>query len=237
MSLTSLFPIQYGVQVGVWQIDEPTAELEALLVHPELYAAKTTGLKPDSQRLREILAVRCLVKAMVGEELPIAYDEAGHPFLPAGKGQVSITHTKGFAAIIYVPEIFSAGRLQIGIDMEHIGRRVGRVAERFLMPDELALLDRSELEIGHVVQRSIGCRQMPESVDPLSLHLAWSAKETAYKVLGTSYYDLQHKTTLIAVDAEAGHLFLRAEGIARPLAVDYVVTPDYVLTYAVWVPE
>lgn len=224
-----------GGRIGVWRIEESAAGLEALLEHPEWYAAKTEGLRPESRRLKEILAVRCLLKTIAGEELPVAYDEAGHPSLPVGKGSVSITHTEGFAAVLYLPEALSAGpQPRVGIDIERIGRRVGRVAERFLMPDELDLLGRREPEVCAAARQGICGGELPDAADPLTLHLAWSAKETVYKVLGTSYYDLQHKTTLTAVEAEAGRLSLKAEGLALPLIVDYRITPEYVLTYSAW---
>ncbi len=235
MPVASFFTTPSGGCIGVWRMEESAAGLEALLEHPELYAAKTEGLKPESRRLKEILAVRCLLKTIVGEELPVAYDEAGHPSLPAGKGSVSISHTEGFAAVMYLPEAMTAGPEQrIGIDIERIGRRVGRVAERFLMPGELVLLARSEPEVCAAARQGLCGGELPEAADPLTLHLAWSAKETVYKVLGTSYYDLQHKTTLIAVDAETGRLSLKAEGLDLPLIADYRITSDYVLTYSAW---
>ncbi len=228
MPLSFFRKLENDVQVAVWTIAESASDLEAGLQHPEYYASKAAGLKSDSRRLKEILAVRCLLKSMTGEERKILYDPEGVPYLPDGRMKISISHTEGFAAVVCAPVRSEAEDFTPGIDIERIGHRVAKVAERFLMPEEISLLQESE-----PLLRSVLPGEVPAVMDPLSLHLAWSAKETAYKVLGTSFYDLQHKTALEAVDIKEKRVMMRAAGIARPLEIRFEIERGYVLTYAV----
>jgi phosphopantetheinyl transferase len=215
MPLSYQLPISPTATVAVWHLTETSEELAAGLHRPELYAAKVAGLKPESRRLREILAARRLLQAVAGEEWAVAYDADGRPYDADGRAALSISHTEGHVAVLVDR---ACGR--VGIDIERVGRRVARVAARFLMPSELALLQAAEAAFPQL-----------SDMDSVPLHLAWSAKETAYKVLGTSYYDLQHKVTLTALDPTAQTLELRAEGVAQPLRIAYRATEDYVLTF------
>lgn len=214
--------------VAVWTIKENASELAAGLQYREYYEAKVAGLRPDSRRLKEILAVRRLLKSVTGEEWVILYDSEGLPYRSDGRMKVSISHTVGFAAVICAPVCSEETDFMVGVDIERIGHRVAGVAERFLMPEEISLLRESE-----PVLRSAFPEAISVSADPLSLHLAWSVKETAYKLLGTSFYDLQHKTTLEAVDVPGRRVRVRAENIVRPLEIRFEVESGYVLTYAV----
>lgn len=187
------------------------AEAEGLwaqLEHKELVAAKVERLKPESRRLREILAVRVLLKQMFGgTEVEVLYDEEGGPRFatPFDSYRLSISHTDGHAAVL-------VSEWPCGVDIERRGNRVQKVVSHFLTPDEVALLERQE--------------------DPsLALHLAWSAKETAYKVLGKDYYDLQNLTSVIALDEAEQILSLRVVGRRAPLQIRYTIHPDYVLTW------
>jgi phosphopantetheinyl transferase len=208
--------------LSLWHLTESSEELAAGLEHSELYAEKVAGLKPESRRLREILAARCLLNAATGREWAVVYDADGRPAEASGGAVLSISHTEGHVAVL----TSTRPTARLGIDIERMGRRIARVAERFLVPSELSLLAEAEAEI----EATLDFRPDAEK-DAVSLHLAWSAKETAYKVLGTSYYDLQHKTTITRVDAAAHILEMHAEGVAEPLRIAYRVAREYVLTY------
>ena len=199
------FPVADGqAQVGLWRISESDDMLAGSLRHEELYADSIAGLKAGSRRRREVLAVRCLLRAMTGEEQRVAHDAEGRPSIGAA-GNVSISHTDGYAAVV-------VGRGEMGIDIERLGLRVERVTSRFLQEGELA------------------------AADTTTLHLAWSAKETAYKVLGQEYYDLQRLTRVACVqydtDAMSGRLTLDVER-REPMTIHFRVAEDYVLTWYV----
>lgn len=205
----------------IWNINETEEELRASLSHPEYYADKVQNLKPGSRRLLEILAVRRALKELFyGEEQQVVYDEHGKPSLAeaetaattiGGSSQgkklpfISISHTQGYAAVI-------SSKVPVGIDIERIGNRVEKVVSHFLKEEELVTL-------------SMYADQVP------ALHLAWSAKEAAFKILGQEFYDLQHLTTVTHIDTEKNTSLLAVNGRTQPLTVHYDFTEEYVLAW------
>lgn len=201
----------------VRKITETEEQLRASLTHPEYYDGKIRNLKPGSRRLLEVLAVRKALKELMGgEEQQVEYDAEGRPWLVptvtdvpgTERPYLSFSHTRDYVAVITDVH-------PVGIDIERREQRVQRVTSHFLSEGELEML-----------------AETPDY--DLSLHLAWSAKEAAYKVLGHDYYDLQHRTTLIRIDAEARQLHLMVEGRAEQMILHYDYGDDYVL---VWVSD
>lgn len=198
----------------VWNISETEEELRQSLQHPEYFEQKVRNLKPGSRRMLEVLAVRRALKELFyGEEQQVEYDEHGAPRLvwhssPAPR--ISISHTDGFAAVI-------TSSKPVGIDIERLGRRVARVIPHFLKPEEVARLTLLS--------------NADDDLFSLLLHLAWSAKETAFKVLGQSYFDLKKLTTITSVSLPTHTLKLEAQGIDGALTIHFDATQDYVLTW------
>ena len=201
----------------VWHINESEEELRVELQHPEYFAEKVARLKPGSRRMLEVLAVRRAMKELFyGEEQQVRYDEEGRPWLEGDRHDmpyISISHTADYAAVI-------ASEHPVGIDIERRGKRVARVVSHFLKPEEVARLT---LLAGE-----------DEEQLTLNLHLAWSAKEAAYKILGRAYYDLHRLTTLTMLSMEMRQITLAVEGHQQPLTLHFDYTEDYVL---VWVEE
>lgn len=200
----------------VWKITETESELLSQLEHPEYFAEKVANLKSGSRRKLEVLAVRCALKELFyGDEQRVAYTADGAPYLLDRSEHISISHTDGYAACI------TSAEAKVGIDIERIGKRVERVVSHFLKPEELVVL--YSLPTPHST--------LDNTHSPLPLHLAWSAKETAFKVLGKEYYDLQRLTSVLHIDYEAKKLLLAAEGRDTPLTIHFDYTDDYVLTF------
>lgn len=192
------------MQYRVAEIKETADELAARLEHKNFYAEKIAGLKPESRRLREILAVRCLLKEMTGEEQEVSYDEEGKPSLVNTETArfISISHTEGYAAVILSEK-------PVGIDIERRGKKVEKVISRFMQDSEIVLANNSAL----------------------FSHLIWSAKEAAYKVLGKEYFDLQNLTLVNEIDFEKEIITMIVKGFDMPLAIHFKYTEDYVICY------
>ena len=191
----------------VWKITETEEELRASLSHPEYFEAKIRNLKPGSRRLMEILSVRrALKELMYGEEKRIVYDRYGKPSIDEPDAPyISFSHTKQYVAVI-------TSDVPVGIDIERRGDRVQRVVPQFLTPDELTVLS------------------LTPDID-LAFHLAWSGKESAFKVLGQSFYDLKKLTSIVCVDMERKLILLHVEGRELPMRIHFDFTEDYVLTW------
>ncbi|MDR1644874.1 MAG: 4'-phosphopantetheinyl transferase superfamily protein [Tannerellaceae bacterium] len=158
----ALFLRHTGPLRGVWKIEESPDELLSRLTLPanRLLPMEMHGVN----RIREWLAVRVLLKELLGEELLIAYDPNGAPYLPDRRIHIGISHTKGYAAVVL------SEQHPVSIDIEYPNDRVRRVRRRFMNPEEEAMIDPAH-EAEHLL-------------------LCWCAKETLYKIIGRREVDI-----------------------------------------------
>lgn len=185
---------------GIWEITETTDELLSSLNHTG-FAQNITSEK----RLTEQAAVRVLLKILAKEEKIIEYTEEGKPYLSDRSYNISISHTKGYAAVILSAEA------RVGIDIEYISDKVKRVRSRFISKDEY----------------------IDENNDLIHLLLHWSAKETMYKAIGCTGVDfIQHLKIDKFEISESGHFSAHEKFTVNRLSfnIQYFVEEDYVLT-------
>jgi phosphopantetheinyl transferase len=76
--------------------------------------ADTPGL---SRRVAERAAWRAIVRERLGEDTAIEYNENGAPVLASGRGYISVSHTRGWVAVVWSPE-------PCAIDIELHSRRL-----------------------------------------------------------------------------------------------------------------
>lgn len=193
---------------GIWKIEENPGELFLQLEHWEEYIPTLNKFQSE-RRKAEWLAVRVLLKALTGRELIISYRENGAPFLVDDPLNISISHTKGYAAVML------SSQQPVGIDIEYHSERIHRIKSRFL----------SEADY----------EETGTFLDTDDLLVFWSAKETAYKMIGLQAVDFQSDLQIIDCD------LIRSQGIvgimenATPenaiFNINFWITPDFVLTY------
>lgn len=118
--------------------------------------------------------------------------------------EISLSHTRGWAAMIVAPH-----GLDVGVDIEYFSERVNRIADRFIRPDE---------QNGDLPHRLVN----------------WSVKETVYKLFSEEdlqYFDMR----LHPFDAlPKGEVVVDDLKTGRSVSVNYVLTADYVLSWAVF---
>lgn len=186
---------------GIWKIEEDIQSLLSALSDKSF----TKGISSD-KRLREQTAVRVLLKNLLdNEEKQISYSANGKPYLSDGSFVISISHTKGYAAVI----LSKQGRT--GIDIEYISEKVKRVQSKFISDKEY--IDKSN--------------------ETIHLLLHWCAKETMYKALGYTGVDLMHHLFVEKFIPKNSGIFKGYEKYTRSLIyfnIDYYVENDYVLT-------
>lgn len=196
--------------VAIWQITESADELYALLATDKY--DNQLAEKHHETRRAEWLAVRVLVKELFGAESEVAYHPTGRPFLKGSDMSISISHTKGFAAIAY-------HHGAIGMDIEYISPRVERIADRFTSAEEAAYIDAhagNERQMFHLIN--------------------WSAKETLYKLMGSSsmadFKEVFHISSYRL--AESGELdaVIHAGTEVHRQGVGYRLFPEFVCTWA-----
>lgn len=147
MPLTRIDRIDSHTQLALWKMDE--GEDQLLSRYPYM-GSPLASIKSETRR-RERLTACALLEALTGNGQPqIGHDLGGKPAID--NGSISISHTRGYCALLYSPE---AGR-RLGIDIEWTSNRVERVTSYFMRDDEEAATLADKL-------------------------LNWSAKETCYK--------------------------------------------------------
>lgn len=158
-----------GSQLALWQIEEDEGFFlsELNLVESEL--DQLNRFKAAHRRL-EWLAVRLLLKEMLGKKASIAYDEFGRPELNDHPGFISISHSKQMAGIYFHPE------KRPGLDIEIISGKVEKVKHKFLSNEEL---------------EQIGEKDYTEK-----LVLYWCAKECLLKITGRREIDFIKELTI-----------------------------------------
>lgn len=198
-------------QIGIWRMEEEEAELLALLP-----AAVTKGVERFAvpHRRMEWLSVRLLLLTLLGRkeafDALIGYTPAGAPYLLDHSYALSISHTKGYVAVMLAPW----GECP-GVDIEQWGERVCKVASRFMRDDE-------ETPFYH-----------ESPVAALLLH--WSAKEALYKSMNQQEaVDFKQHLRIFPFPIAAEGRF-EAQEYRTPFqqryGMAYRLYPDFVLTW------
>lgn len=153
MPLFDLKELDSCSTVAVWQITETVEELCALVDVPDSDKEKLETFKLD-KRKQEWLATRVLLNKLLGFYPQIKYGENGKPFLGNSSYKISISHTKGYAAVCM-------SKHPTAIDIEIPSQRVNKISKRFVHPKEEAFID--------------------DASRIKYLTILWSAKEALYK--------------------------------------------------------
>ena len=192
---------------GIWKAEESPEELLTMLPHQEVYREGMRRFTAAHRRL-EWLAVRVLLYTLSGEEKEIAYHPSGKPYLADDSASLSISHTKGYVAVV----LGLPGR-EVGVDIEQYGERVRKVAHKFMREDEQPSVFRG--------------------TDTWSLLLHWSAKETMFKCLNASEVDFRGHMRILPFAVNESGVFSAEEYRTvekRRFTIHYYLFPDFVLT-------
>ena len=197
-------------QWAVWKVEESLEALLALLPDARRVCCEQELLQFASERRKiEWLSVRALLYFMLKEDKQIGYSSEGKPFLTDDSFFISISHTKGYVAVIL------SSVAPVGIDIEQYGQRVKRVYDRFIRSDE---------------------RVEPYQGDETwSMLLHWSAKETIFKSMENADADLRKLCLSHFIPQSEGVFQVREYATERQqlFTVGYHICPDFVLTWTV----
>lgn len=194
-----------GGYFGIWKVNEEPGALRAMLSADFRYDEELASMKALSRKV-EYVAVRVLLAALTGSEKRILHYPSGKPYLEDGSFRITVSHTRGFVAVGLHPE------REVGIDIEYMSERVGKIASRILGPEEEA-----------------------ETTVDLLLH--WCAKETMYKMLGAQEVDFARHFRIIRTQADTAVKKIRGiefrTSSRMQFDLSYWVAPDFVCTWSV----
>lgn len=197
-------------ELGLWRISEPEEWFLDKISLEESEFSQLASIK--GRRRIEWLAVRKLVHQMSGRNLRGSFikDEFGKPRLDNSPYHISISHSWNLAAAIAAPSA-------VGIDIQRLVGKIGRLAHKFMRPEEMeALQTATRLE---------------------HLHVFWGAKEALYKAYGKRELDFCKNILVEPFDfnLKTG----KCKGIVRKgdfeghYAVFYRQVDEYILVYTI----
>ena len=140
MAVVNIREVYPGVSLGLWQMDETVEQLFEAYPLLQAYRSQMEEKYKNDGRKLEFLAIRALMYEMlrVNGASKGLLSHAGD-FTHNGQGKplfrgyhVSISHTKGYAALIL------SKKSEVAVDIEYMSDRVERIASKFLRKDERA---------------------------------------------------------------------------------------------------
>ena len=203
--------------IGIWKIEESWQNMLESIQKNENYPheiAHEVNNKKTDKRKQEWLATRLLLQHLDRPDSFIDYNENGAPILRNNLFNISISHTKGFAAVI----LSKTG--SPGIDIEYHSGRAYKLREKFL--------DNKEMEMFDSLHDS-----SDYSMDTLAT-LCWCAKETAFKALQQTEVDfIEHLSILPFTFSGKGTFSLKETKtpLQEVFKIKYQITEDYILTW------
>ena len=165
---------------AVWRITENVDELRSSISLRKDEESLYESFVAESRK-KQWLAYRILIRRLLDpEDFPVEYDLSGKPFLAGSNYHISVSHTDDLAAVIM------SRKGKVGIDLEKVRPRIGKVKDKFLNTFEIELLEKGrELE---------------------QMTVAWCAKEALYKFYGVRNLDFREQM-IVEIPANAGMTF------------------------------
>jgi 4'-phosphopantetheinyl transferase EntD len=208
--LKSIAQVVYKNQnlLAIVPLHEDSASLLARLAFTDRYLPFIERM--TESRKREWLTIRVLLKELLGEEKEILYTSSGKPYLSDNSFNISISHTKGYAALILNKE------KEVAVDIEHVAPRVEKIRSRFVNEEEEKALFQTKVKI--------------------HLLLHWSAKETLFKLINKENIDFKTHLHVRPFEPVFGEwssfeAYETRTEQQNVFTIHYFVHEDYVITY------
>ncbi|MDR2841474.1 MAG: 4'-phosphopantetheinyl transferase superfamily protein [Paludibacter sp.] len=195
-------------EILVWKIEETIEELLKQFSDFSFYKSDYAKINSDKHRF-QFLASRLALKILLNGDAFVVYDQNGKPSLKDDTRNISISHSGDYVAIIV------NSTHAVGIDIEMKSERFARLYQRYLSQIEQAeLFDKSDLT---------------------KVQLAWSAKETLYKILGGESGEFVENLRILPfVPAHSGNIAAIYNPTNKHFLLNYITTDNYNL---VWMEE
>ena len=198
--------IESGNRIAVWEITESVEELTALAGLCDEDRQKAESFRLETRK-KEWLAVRVLVKEMLGESRHILYKKSGAPYFDDPGLNIGITHSNGYAGIAIAP-------MPTSLDMEKASPRIERVYQRFVNDAELSFI--------------------PEENRISYYNLIWCAKETLFKLLDRRDVVFKDNLNIRPLKMESKGTVtadVSFPGLKCEVVMGYEVMPEFTLVY------
>ena len=200
-----------GSRIAIWRMTEKVDELFTFVQDSHILMSEVESFRSETRK-KEWLTVRILLNEILKVAQPdeIIYDDKGKPHLPEGKGHISFSHTKNFAAIIYHPE------RTVGIDIESMHERIEYISHKFLNADEAAFITENQR------------KEM--------LHIIWGIKEVLFKIYGRGGVDFKNHLLVYPFKPDEEGIVkaeIKKDNRVKDFRINYFFTKEFLLVYGV----
>lgn len=196
-----------GALMGIWKMEETTEELLSLfperLKNDAILYLRSIRSK---RRSTEWLSTRIMLFELLDDQKTIGNHDDGKPYIVDSPYNISISHTKEYAAILLHKT------LQVGIDIEIRSERVRKIANRFISKNEY--IDSSQKALHQL--------------------LHWSAKESLFKLMDERGIDFRDHLFVKPFTPSENGIITAIEfrtSQSQEFKINYEVHPEYVLTW------
>jgi 4'-phosphopantetheinyl transferase EntD len=155
MGLISNKEIMEDCFLGSWEITEDYDTLYSMVSLGKDETERLEGFLNPSRKL-EFLSVRVLLQIILNKDARIVYDPNRKPLIKGGSWQISISHSYNMTSVLL------SKNKKVGIDLEYMSHRIGKIAHKFIRSDE-KITDDPEIKRYH-------------------MYIHWCAKEALYKI-------------------------------------------------------
>ncbi len=195
------------ISFAIWQIRESDNYFLNLLNLNDIEVSFVNSLK--GRRKTEWLASRWVWNLLTqdSDHSVIVKDEFGKPRIKDSDWHMSISHTKGYAAVITAP-------LLVGIDIQTRVRKIFRIGPKFLHEMEYEQVQLCARPLDH-------------------LHVYWGAKECLYKAYGRREISFRKHLRVKSFNLETA----TTEGVIikeSPIhfKINFEISKEFILVYA-----
>jgi phosphopantetheinyl transferase len=193
-------------ELVVWKVEETPAWFKDQLSLSKRLWQDFHEITAQNVRVQWLASRFALQQVAKVPEMDLHKDHFGKPHLANDHRFMSLSHCQGYAAAI-------AAEGPVGIDVEMVNPRVQRIKDRFLSESEQSLLGPTDE----------------------ALMLAWSAKESVYKMHGEKKLLFKEQMIIEGHDtaAQCLHLRLILPATHQWLRIRYHFINDCVLSWVV----
>lgn len=193
--------VALGRHSGRFEMDEKDLHADEIAIIRELSPRKRS----------EWLASRELLYRIAGlpERVQCLYDDLGKPYLKGVDKHISVSHSELWCAAMISDH-------PCGVDVQVYSDTARRIADRFLSPDDLAIVISSHNPLHYY-------------------HLYWGAKECLYKAYGKRKLGFREHIFISNIDTEKGTGLgeIRYEGIHLQYDIYFTLLPEVAWVYCI----
>lgn len=196
---------------GLWHVTE---EIGHFLISNNLKLEEDSDYNSISNHYKKLewLATRSIAKCLVEDQgmeyQGIQKDTHGKPHLNSLDGEISVTHSYPYVAVIY------HRNTPVGCDLEKPREKILKIAKKFLDNNEM----------------------MFSNQDVIKTTILWSIKESLYKLHGRKFVVFKDNLEVSPFKLEKEGLIsakIKLNNTIETVDLQYICYDDFIITYSV----